>query len=356
MKVCIVGDIHFSSTSSILRGRGKVFTQRLENCVESINNVEQYAKDNGCEYVIYLGDFFDKDVLNSEEVTALQTIQWSNVKKIFLVGNHEMGIADLSKSSAHIFNLIPNSTVIDSPNGIVGFGYRFMFLPYILESERKTVREYFNQLFCSPCTFETQEVKRTYVFSHNDIKGIQLGSFLSKEGFDIEDIENNCDIFFNGHLHNEGIIGKKIINVGNLTGQNFSEDVSKYMHKFCILDTDTGNVTNVPNKEAINFSKLEVLEDRDVNHVEKFCYSYTNLVLSVKCVSRLVPEVRKILEDNANVVTYRIVTVMENTGIESQEAVSSLTSTDYIEQFTSYVMTSLGSSEEVISELQRISK
>ena len=162
MKICIVGDIHFSSTSSILRERGERFTKRLENCIDSIEYVEKYADENGCEYIIYLGDFFDKETLNSEELTALQSIHWSDVKKVFLVGNHEMGAADLSRSSAHLLNLVPKATVVDSPNGIVGYGVRFMFIPYILEYDRKTMSEYFEELFCKAGYFETQEVKNTF--------------------------------------------------------------------------------------------------------------------------------------------------------------------------------------------------
>lgn len=355
MKVCIVGDIHFSSTSSIVRGRGKVFTERLENCINSIQYVEQFAENYGCDYIVYLGDFFDKETLSSEELTALQSIEWSSVKKIFLVGNHEMGTADLSKSSAHIFNLIPNSTVIDSPNGMVGFGYRFMFLPYILESERKTVREYFNELFCSSYTFETQEVKNTYIFSHNDIKGVQMGNFISTEGFDIEDIEHNCYKCFNGHLHNEGYIGNKIMNVGNLTGQNFSEDASRYKHKFCILDTSDGGIVEFLNPFAYYFQKVEIKNESDFELLRGMCFGKYNLVLSVKCINKLTSDVRQFLEQCEKVVTFRMISVVENEA-EVEDTIQELTDTDYIEQFTNFVTSVLGVNDIVKSELLRISR
>ena len=66
-----------------------------------------------------------------------------------------------------------------------------------------------------------------------------MGPFISKTGFTIEDIENNCDLFINGHLHNGMKITNKIINLVNLTGQNFSEDALRYEHKIMILDTHT---------------------------------------------------------------------------------------------------------------------
>ena len=354
MKICIVGDIHFSSTSSILREKGERFTKRLENCIDSIEYVEKYADKNGCEYIIYLGDFFDKETLNSEELTALQSICWSDVRKIFLVGNHEMGAADLSRSSAHLFNLVPRATVIDSPNGIVGYGVRLMFLPYILEPDRKTVSEYFEELFCRASYFETQEVKKTYIFSHNDIKGIQMGKFVSEEGFDINDIESNCLLCFNGHLHNESRVGSKIINVGNLTGQNFSEDV-KYRHKFDILDTDTGEVKEVINPFAYYFQRVEIMNEKDFNEFREWLKSCYSVILSIKCVNRLSVEVRKLIEDSQYVVTYRIINVMEDEA-EVEDNIQELTDTDYVEQFCNFVLTAIGTNDIVKQELMRISK
>ena len=108
MKILVVGDIHFSVNSSIVRSREDVYSTRITNCLQSIDFVERLAESENCELIVYLGDFFDKDTLNSEELTAIQTINCSPIKKIILVGNHEMGVSDLSKSSSHILNLIPN--------------------------------------------------------------------------------------------------------------------------------------------------------------------------------------------------------------------------------------------------------
>lgn len=45
-----------------------------------------------------------------------------------------------------------------------------------------------------------------------------MGKYKSIDGFDIDDIENNCDKFINGHLHNGSKVTNKIFNIGNLTG------------------------------------------------------------------------------------------------------------------------------------------
>ena len=62
--------------------------------------------------------------------------------------------------------------------------------------------------------------KGKIIFSHNDIAGMNLGHFTSKDGFSIDEINDNCVLFINGHLHNSSWVGRKykIYNAGNLTG------------------------------------------------------------------------------------------------------------------------------------------
>ena len=61
MKIVVCGDIHYSKTSSIVRGRGIKYSDRIENCLKSINWFERLALENRCDIVVYLGDFFDKN-------------------------------------------------------------------------------------------------------------------------------------------------------------------------------------------------------------------------------------------------------------------------------------------------------
>ena len=144
MRVLFCGDIHWNETTSILRKYGNNSkTLRLENLIESVNWVEKLAEDNYCDKIIYGGDFFDKSVISAMEITALQEVKWSGINHYFMVGNHEGLMNDLSTSSAHLFNMIPNSKVIDKPLLETGFGYRFLYLPYILENDRKSLKDYF---------------------------------------------------------------------------------------------------------------------------------------------------------------------------------------------------------------------
>ena len=329
MKIGIVGDIHFSEYSSILRSRGEKYSVRLENCIDSINWAENIFKDEEVEEIVYLGDFFDKSSLNAEELTAVSSIEWDDKHHTFLVGNHEMGINDLTFSSAHLFkfdsvNLFKFTdsngfTVADSAYCLDLGDIELCYLPYTLEEDRKSLKEYFHD----------KTSKKRVIFSHNDISGIQMGQFISKAGFSIEEIEDSCDLFFNGHLHNGMPITNKIINVGNLTGQNFSEDGFKYSHNIFILDTDTLTYTVIRNPYAINFYKVENLLDLNI---------VTNAVVSLKVHQSELDEARKLLESD-NIIASRI--IVDYSSVNNNDKSEDVLSVDHLEEFRKFIHTRL---------------
>ena len=350
-RIMIVGDVHWNVYSSIIRKRGTEYSKRLENCINSINWVEGTAEEYKCDKIIYLGDFFDKAELNSEEITALKEIQWSDIPHQILVGNHELGNATSQYNTTQLFNLLPNFEVIDKPKVDVGFGYYFLYLPYIFEKDRKSISEYFNSYF-NRNEFVTQEVKNTFIFSHNDLKGVNYGLFESKEGFELQDILNNSAICFNGHIHNNGeIVKDRIINVGNLTGQNFNEDGTKYYHRIYILDINGSNYKayQTVNPYAYMFYKFEINNEQDINNL-KF---EPHAIISVKCVEHLVSKIKEILDNNIDVEEYRIITVVENKEIPEEE-VNQLNSKDHLQQFKDYIIEKLGAGENIIKELQEV--
>ena len=249
MKIAICSDIHFCQYSSILRSRGKRFSTRLENCIACINEFEQFSKENNCELEIFCGDFFDKEVLNAEELSALKEINWNNIDKKFLVGNHELGNNDLTYNSLNALTKVGD--VIDRPFFISDSNCNIFLIPYIVETNRKNLIDYINIFEQSMKTD-----KPNIVFAHSDISGIQYGMFESKNGFTLSEIENNTLFYLDGHLHNTTNYNTKngnIILLGNLTGLNFSEDANKYRHFMYLLDTD---MLFLDKKELKNFKKI----------------------------------------------------------------------------------------------------
>jgi DNA repair exonuclease SbcCD nuclease subunit len=335
MKILFYADPHWSTNSSIVQSRGKKYSTRLENLIDSINWVEQQAIIYNCNTIVCLGDFFDKAQLSAEEITALQEISWADLSHVYLTGNHEMGLANLEYSTAHLFNLCPRTTVIEKPISYIIEDVELCFLPYILENNRKPLKEY----------FDTSNAYRRIIASHNDISGIELGGFITKDGFSIDEIESNCSLFLNGHLHNGSKVTQKIINVGNITGQNFSENAFIYSHNIVILDTKTMQLTRVENPFAFNFYKLE-----NIDSLQKI---KSNAVLSVKTTTENIPITRNILDENKNVLTYRL---MSFNTTRDNNTINQLYFTDPIDKFKNFVMDSFGEDPYILYELEKLSR
>ena len=137
MKILIYTDVHFSLYASIVRSIDGKYSIRLKNLIDSINWAEHLALEKKCDTIFVLGDFFDKAEVVADEMTALSEVRWSGLGHTFLVGNHEMSRSSLELSSAHIFNLLPKTRVIDAPKKHVHKdGTQLCFLPYIVNPDK----------------------------------------------------------------------------------------------------------------------------------------------------------------------------------------------------------------------------
>ena len=348
MRILIFTDPHWSSFSSIVRNRGTVYTARLENLIKSINWVEQLALFEHCDAIFCLGDFFDKNEQTAEELTALKEIKWSGISHCWLVGNHEISRGSLEFSTAHLFSLCQNSTIIDNPCNfdLPNEDTEICFLPYISSlKDKSNIKDYFEDI---------GKFSRRIVFSHNDLKGIQYGAFVSKEGFELSDIENYCDLFINGHLHNGEKITSKIVNLGNLTGQNFGEDANKYSHCVAILDTETLHMDYYENPFAFNFYKYTAT---NLDDFTKFISTIkNNAVLTVKANEEIYADVKTIISKCESVVDSRVLLDIERKGVSDTIEISELAKIDHIQSFKDYILNNLGNSQIIQEELQEISE
>ena len=335
MKILLYSDNHFSTYSSILRTRGEKYSTRLENQIESLMWVENMAELYACEEVICLGDFFDRPELNAEEISALKEIVWkNNIRHTFLVGNHEISTGDNMVSSSNLFGFNCNADVIPYPCCFTTTdGCEICLLPYTTESNRKSLVELFGE----------KGNNRRIILSHNDIKGINYGNVVSTVGYSLGEIETYCDLFINGHIHNEGQFGK-VINIGNLTGQNFSENGLKYSHRVLIVDTEDLHVTAVINPYAINFEKI------DWEDAYRHIYP-SNSVVSIKCKEKDRYLAEKFTDDN--IIMKRIVVEFEPSEVKKEEEKIDI---DHIKMFKDYCLSTIGESDILKEELSYVCK
>ena len=344
MKVLIYSDVHFSQDSSIVRSMGEKYSTRLEYLVKSLNWAEELAEKEHCEAVFNLGDMFDKPTLNAMELTALKDIKWADMLHFILVGNHDSNINSLEYSSSEVLAKIPDFYIISKISHLLLSNTLFWFIPYITEQDRKSLNTYLD--------YKDPRTKNTVILSHNDIRGIQLGKFISQEGFDIKDIESNCDLFLNGHLHNSSYITKKILNVGNLSGQTFNEDSFKYSHGCWILDVDTLELTFYENPYALNFYKIEINEKYP--SLTSFSFK-NNAVLMIKCERKYQKSLKKELEENKNIVASKII-IYDNELVTEEKPEVKLEKLDYLKTFNDFILDSLGNNDIIRDELSRICK
>lgn len=359
MKIGVCGDVHWSEYSSILRQRGEKYSLRLENLIKSVNWFEELCSEQHCDEIVYCGDFFDKSVLSAEEITALNDVKWSSLKHYFLVGNHEMNSASSEFSSAHLLDLVTNISVVDKPTTNKWEHFHIHFIPYMLDSDK----------FCFDRLDFDSNIKHI-VFSHNDIAGVQYGNVISKTGFKIDDIQKHCDLFINGHIHNGAKIADKVINIGNLTGQNFSEDATRYEHMVFIVDTDDLSCAVYVNPYAINFSKLDFTHNDSIEYINEMSMKVnTNAVVCVKCNynksyeyirTRFDPDYNqdnKIIPKNCNVICSKFVMsypIERSRETTDKDGIN--LSTDHIEQFKKFILENLGNTEIVNNELTEVCK
>lgn len=344
IKVLIAGDVHWSQYSSIWRSRNKLHSSRLDNLIYSVNWIEEQAVYNSCSAIIYMGDFFDSNHLNAEEISALQYIRWAPTSHVFITGNHETNVSSLEYSTADLFKLCPDARVISTPEQyfIDGTDCEFCFLPYILERDRQPLHAYFGN----------QSTKRI-IFSHNDLKDVNYGNFVSPEGFEVQDIHDSCDLFMNGHIHHYSQVTDKIINTGNITGQNFTEN-EQYKHGVFVLDTSSLKIDFIENPYAVNFRKLDCTK---VNTKEQFLHKLDSLpasVLTIRVNEDFAPLAKAILKEvvRPNILEYRV--IVDHNQRSEYNIENTLEQIDHRKQFKEYILLTMGDTELIQGELAAV--
>ena len=342
MKILLFTDLHMCPRASIINKWGTKYPSRLENCIESVNWLERKAEELGCDYIINLGDFFDRPDLTSETITACNEIKWADIMHYHLVGNHDASNSSLTFNSVNCLADFSHE-VITEPAVLPLVDCDICFLPYVTECDRKPLAEYFSNLDLN---------SRRVILSHNDISGVQLGPVMSKTGFSVEEIEANCDLWINGHLHNGQAITPKIINLGNFTGKDFGENALQHSHNIAILDTKDLSLTYVENPHAYNFYKLQIDSESDI-----YCLNQlkNNAVLSIKCEQSLVEAVKQKISTLSNVVESRLI-ITKNCA-ESAEAIEEIDlSVDHLARFIEYCKATIENSTILEEEITEVCK
>lgn len=321
-KLLLYGDPHYCAYSSVLRFRGEKYSLKIENMIKTLDWINKKAIELNCSNIICMGDFFDRPDLTAEEISSLATLNLDHHE--FLIGNHEALSNNLKLSSTNIFK---NSIIYDKPILKCYDNLQVVFLPYVTESERQPLKDILSNL-------RLDDNKKTVILSHNDIKDIQYGAFKSVQGYSNNEIMENCDLFINGHIHNGGWFNSKILNVGSLTGINFSNDADIWKSSIAILDTETLQVELILNPYSFQFYKKQF---NNIDDLKSFIYDLEgNLnIISMKLPEKIVEEAHKLLIDDK--ILYKRIIIDYQTVSKVQEEVID-TRIDYFEKFKQFIL------------------
>lgn len=349
MKFLFFSDVHWCASMSIVSARGKRYSQRLQQLVASLNWVIDTAAKQDIKHVICAGDFFDKSTCTDEQLTALQDVKWhQDTMYYFLVGNHESSVNGLRFNTTKVLEAA-NRKIISQPEFIQVDSTHLHFVPYISQMDRQPMANYLR----GPRSKSGVDI----LISHNDIAGINYAGFVSNIGFSIQDIEANCDLCLNGHLHNTEKVSAKVLNVGSFMAHNFTNDSHKYSYGVWVLDSDQRTLDFVENPYGLSFYKIQVFSKQHFDRVSKL----KNLaVVSIKCTADLLDQLRAFVSSLPNIIESRFLTVAPQafsttTGLQETQAVQALTM-DHFARFRQACVQKFGNTQVLLYELAQISK
>ena len=103
----------------------------------------------------------------------------------------------------------------------------------------------------------------------------------------------------------------------------------------------------------MNFYKIDVDKKTDINKIISSLKN--NTIISFKCIDVREKELRELLDNNSNILTYKILTYTEE--VISDESLENINlGVDHLKQFQEFVLENLGTSDVVKEELNEVCK
>lgn len=301
MLIGIHADGHIAINSSIVLGQRGSLNGRLSVLLESYKWMYELFSKRNVDFIVNLGDLVDSYNLLAEEITATsQALSYNpGIMEYILLGNHERKSGHGDINSIEFVNNIPNCALIKKVSQLEDF----TFIPYGIYEDG---------------AFD--DIPNTkYAFSHIDIYGSDTGGWSLKSGITPQYLMTKFDLVINGHIHNGSwVVKDRILNIGSISGQNFSSKILNWKPSVGILNTDTGKVELIENPYSLNFYSKTL---NGVDKIIKFIDSLDGQrnVLQLKVPLSIADEVRNVIESSDKIVNSRISVLTEESGLEGLE-------------------------------------
>lgn len=308
MLLGIYTDMHCAYTSSImpLYTDSSKYTTRLDMIIKSGKWMYDLFDYYHVDLIANLGDTFDKNIIKSEELTAISEFYSysKEVPEIVLVGNHEMVNGEFN--AINILDNYSFITVYDSPCKL---NDEISVIPYMKIED---------------ITYDLlSELNNKILLSHIDIKGSSIRTGYDLEfGVDPEYLSMNFETTLNGHIHKHSVVNtsdNKVINVGSMTSMSFS-DSNSYIPGVMIYDTETRKFEFFENPWAVLFRKYYI---KDMKHLVDIIGRNINkkykYIIGVEVPYEIRDDARTYLSNNENIIASRVTTyIKEGTSIVTE--------------------------------------
>jgi len=241
MKIAVTADTHFGSSMQL--GRINPATglhTRLEDLLQSFDNIINYVIKNQIDMLILAGDIYatrhPTNTQQEEFAKRLHYLQEKKVQTLILVGNHDIVVSEGSSHTAGVISALADQKyirVIDKPDVFQVLGLNVVLMPYVyrqklgvktneeaLQYYHDTIKELQSKtstglkLFVGHQTIENCHMPSGYVDPEQVNEIVVPQSFL--KGFDFAIL---------GHIHEHQVVSKTptTIYTGALERIDFSQ-------------------------------------------------------------------------------------------------------------------------------------
>ena len=264
MRYLCFSDIHFHGTHRFSHITDEGYTIRELEHLSCAQTLIDICNKEDIDRIVFCGDLYQ--VVGDNLSTQTQSAVCEFVEKIskikpldMLVGNHDLSGTTNFKA---VHKLIPfkyfnNVTVYDSPvekDGIV-------YMPYCTSDE-----------YATTVLENIKDKKNKVVFSHLELKGINLGNGIETTHGVPLDLLSQFKMTIQGHYHGSSSYGPNIKVIGSTQRLSF-KDPGKSRNNIIIYDTATNKVErrsfNCPDWLTFTDDNIDDILTTDLNNYVK---------------------------------------------------------------------------------------
>lgn len=264
MRYLCFSDIHFHGTHRFSHITDEGYTIRELEHLSCAQTLIDICNKEDIDRIVFCGDLYQAvgDNLSTQTQSAVCEFveKISKIKPLdMLVGNHDLSGTTNFKA---VHKLIPfkyfnNVTVYDSPvekDGIV-------YMPYCTSDE-----------YATTVLENIKDKKNKVVFSHLELKGINLGNGIETTHGVPLDLLSQFKMTVQGHYHGSSSYGPNIKVIGSTQRLSF-KDPGKSRNNIIIYDTETNKIErrsfNCPDWLTFTDDNIDDILTTDLNNYVK---------------------------------------------------------------------------------------